>query len=210
MDLPAGFAQTWPHHFRPQAQETLETWRDRLYTEYYFPFYLAPLNDLKLAYGEIMAPLIARSIIEQVRRLPDALRTEKALFREIVKSYSPPVPFAKYPAVDLQRKFLKNGKAREFLLDELHSNHSESMLPKNLIERISQGVNHGVSGAVSNRFPLIRKVRPFIPPRVVKSLQRLLPIQERVDYFDLALRSYIINSMSKLLSQDAQALTRVT
>jgi hypothetical protein len=205
MTLPDGFRQKWPDSFRPLAHETLEMWRDRLYTEYYFAFCLAPLNDLKLAYVEIMIPFIARSIIERVRKLPDVLRTEKMLFREIVKRYSPPVPFARYAAVDIQRKFLKNGKARELLLDELNSAHNGLVWPKNLREKISQGVHRGNSGAVSHRYPLISRIRPFIPPRMVKTLQKLVPLSERVDYFDLALRSYIISSMSKLLSQDAKA-----
>jgi hypothetical protein len=115
------------------------------------------------------------------------------------------VPYAKYPAVDIQRNFLKTEKVRTFLLDEINSAQCSSVLPKSLLEKITRGVQIGKSGSVTHRFSALSKVRPFIPWRVVKKLKRFVLLAERVDYFDLALRAYIVSATTRLLSQDARS-----
>ncbi|RJQ54029.1 MAG: hypothetical protein C4530_17210 [Desulfobacteraceae bacterium] len=209
MDLPASFGQTWPERLRARKDETLETWRDRLYCEYYFAHGLSALNDLKLSYVEIMNPLIFRRIVERVRKLPDRLRTEKILLRKIVERRTPNVPFAKYPAIDLRRDYLKGKEVREFLNDQLFSAPCRTVLPHSLISKIMENLNNNHSGGVTQRFPIIRTLRPFFPPPVIKMIKKTLSLEERIDYFDLALRSCIVGSMTALLSRDARELAEI-
>ncbi len=206
MDLPPGLEQTWPEHFRPAQNETLETWRDRLYAEYYCSYCLGALNELKLGYVEIINPLASRNIIERVRTLPDKWRNEKTLFKEIVKGHSPNVPFAKYPAIDLGRQFLKNTEAKTLLLDELHSEHCRSILPSDLLNKTAEKIHANHAGGIGAKYPFLKQIRPFISPRIVKKVQKIVSLKERVDYFDVALRCYIISTATRMLSEDARAL----
>lgn len=206
MKLPSGLAQNWPAHFRPGQQETLETWRDRMYAEYYCSYCLGALNELKLGYMEIINPLAARNIIEQVRTLPDRWRNEKALLRHIVRQRSPAVPFAKYAAIDLGRNFLKHREVKTLLLDELRSTHCRSLLPPTLLNKTEEKITANHAGGIGAKYLFIRQIRPFISPRIVKKVQKIVSLKERVDYFDVALRCYIISTATRMLSQDACAL----
>lgn len=105
----------WPGALKRQANESLSLWRDRLYHCYRIPSVLAALTDLKLPYVEVANPLLSRRIIHIVRMLPDELRTDKRLFKDIVTAWSPPIPFAKaklrpeyFPREQLLHRYLFN------------------------------------------------------------------------------------------------------
>jgi len=204
MQLTDTYPQNWPNNLNRRASETLEMWRDRLYTDYLFPVWLSALNELKQPYVEIMTPFISREIIHFVRRLPDSLRTEKTLFRAAVTSCSPNVPFAKYPAIDLGRSYLKRKDVLEFMHDLLHSTHCRGIFPPVLIEAAIWNLHNNGSKPFTQKFPLTRKIRPFLHPRMVKAIQKTLNLRERVDYFDLALRCCIIDAMAQHLEEDAK------
>ena len=70
-----------PDGLQQGAGESLETWRDRLQQQFRVPFVLGALSDLKLPYVEIINPLLSDSIVDFIRQLPDALRTNKVLLR---------------------------------------------------------------------------------------------------------------------------------
>ena len=156
MDLPPGLEQNWPDHFRPGRDETLETWRDRLYAEYYCSYCLGALNELKLGYVEIINPLTSRNIVERVRTVPDRWRNEKGLFKKIVEQRSPNVPFAKYPAIDLGRQFLKRAEVKDLLLDELHSDHLRSILPAELLNGTSEKIHSNQAGGIGAKYPFLK------------------------------------------------------
>ena len=86
------------HRFPPELDrrsgETLAAWRDRLYSSFRVPTVLAALNESKSSYYDVVNPLLSRRVLEAARSLPDDLRTDKALFREVVDRLGPDVPFA--------------------------------------------------------------------------------------------------------------------
>jgi len=209
MGLPPSFDQTWPTAFRRGPQETLEVWRDRLYAEYLFPYYLGALNELKLGYVEIVNPFACERIIQRVRRIPDKWRNEKRLYREIVESYLKEVPIAKFPAIDICRGFLRSRRVNEFLIGELHSDRCRDVLPEKLLRKTAQNVQKNHVGSIPGRLAFFNKIRPFISPKIVKKVQKLVSLKERIDYFDIALRCCIISYTTDLLGQDASALSGI-
>src|SRR5262249_44641996 len=80
--------QTLPDELRRRPLETIAACRDRLYHCYRIPVGLAGLNDVKAPFVEIASPLLSRRVLEYTRELPDHLRTDKTLFREVAKSVS--------------------------------------------------------------------------------------------------------------------------
>lgn len=111
--LPAELART--------AGESVAAWRDRLYHQFRTPVVLAALTDLKLAYVELVNPLISRRIIDTVRRMPDALRTEKRAWIAIVQRGRPGGPFARSGALPEVDHFLKGEAFRAYLRGEIAS-----------------------------------------------------------------------------------------
>lgn len=84
----------------PRADGTsLATWRDDLYREFRTPAFLAPLNQVKASFVDIICPLLDPSVVTFAASLNDDQRTDKRIFTELVKSISPNVPFALRAAV---------------------------------------------------------------------------------------------------------------
>jgi hypothetical protein len=85
--LPAAFAR--------HPGESLLTWRDRLYLLFRAPCVLSALTETKSAFVEVANPLLSRQALAVACGLPDALRLDKALFREVVEEAVPDLPFAR-------------------------------------------------------------------------------------------------------------------
>ncbi|MFO1207624.1 MAG: asparagine synthase-related protein [Amaricoccus sp.] len=83
-----------PEELRRAPGESIETWRDRLYQRYRIPTLLAALTEHKAITFDTINPLLSRRALKLTRSLPDTLRTDKALFRELVGKIGPDVPFA--------------------------------------------------------------------------------------------------------------------
>jgi hypothetical protein len=206
-----GFSkQELPTNLLRREGESLEAWRDRLYQQWRLPVVMAALNDLKLPYVEIMNPLLSRRIIYQVRRVPDHLRTYKRLYKMIVRSLSPKVDFAKYPAIHSSQDILRSRRVVELLEAELSSAYAGSILPVEF------------SDYVLDRLEVIdetnRKIRNFRARRTIRAaVKQYLPtwtrkevhnsaVQQEIDFNVVAFRAYTISRMNKMLAEDAESL----
>lgn len=127
-----------PKYLLRQKNETIPLYRDRLYHQYRIPTILAALNDLKLSHVEIMNPLLSRKIIAVARTLPDELRAEKILFKNVVQSLSPNIEFAKYGSQTNFKDFFKNDQVMDVIKKELQSS---TVLSDRLIRMILNGLS---------------------------------------------------------------------
>ena len=138
---------TLPDSFRRNENETVATWRDRLYHQFRIPVVLAALNDLKLSHVEIINPLLSHLIIKEVRKLPDELRTRKMLFKQIVDSKGPNINYAKQGSNQNLKGFLKNDEAIRVIEEELRNSSvlsdklTQSLIPEMQLKRVQTGEN---------------------------------------------------------------------
>jgi hypothetical protein len=119
--------QPMPEALARAPAETVAAWRDRLFRLSRIPTFLAALTDLKTAYVEVGNPLLARSVLDCVRALPDELRTGKRLWREIVRAQLPEVPIARRVAIPSVTDFLRQRRVLQLLLDELASDRAATL-----------------------------------------------------------------------------------
>lgn len=77
-----------------KENETLENWRDRLYHQHRLPVILSALTEAKAGYIDVINPFLSRHILETVRSMLSAERTEKSAFRKMVAALLPSVPYA--------------------------------------------------------------------------------------------------------------------
>src|SRR5699024_9061247 len=120
-----------PKELLRQEHESISTWRDRLYHSFRLPTVLAALNDLKLTHVELINPLLTKKVILASRTLPDNLRTNKKLFKEIVDSYGLDIPYAKHGSnMDLHTILKQEDVVNEIKVELLTSD----VLPKALLE----------------------------------------------------------------------------
>lgn len=180
--------------------ETLSAWRDRLYHAYRLPTILAALSDIKLSYVEVINPLLARSILHRVRELPDRLRTHKALFKEIVNSVSPDVPYASEGANENLNSVLRRREIVELIRNKLQSNGAEGIFKRDFLEHVLRGIrDEDSSGKESKRTR--RNIRSLVP-RFMKDWLRDQVAKPSLDGNCLAFRVFLVVRMHEVLSSD--------
>ena len=67
-----------------------------MYEQSRLPGALAPLNDLKGRYLEVVNPLLSRRVIGAVHELPDELRAYGRAYAQVVDGESRPIPYARF------------------------------------------------------------------------------------------------------------------
>lgn len=198
----APLAELLPEQRRPQylerrPDESLQAWRDRLNAEFELPYVIAPLNDLKFGYVDVVHPLVSRRIVEQVRRMSDELRTDKRAFKSVVESMLADVPYAKRTAIVSPDQVLREPRTLEALREQLRRQSEGSDTVAAISCRALE-----LLGASSPRRGVLAACVSRIAARAghrASDAQRLSPVK-------VAFRTYIIGKMQALLREDARAL----
>ena len=201
-DLPP---QEVPAELARGAGESLEAWRDRLFVQYRLPTGFAALSDVKNAYVESINPLLSKGILDVVRVLPDDLRTEKRLFRQVVRDVSPAIPFASRRAIAFSEDILKTPAFVAFMRAELQSDRARQALGSALIDFVLAGLEErgALNDSARRRLAILRRVKSRLP-RAAKNWFRDRAIRPRVDPYVLAFRVVMIHRMRDLLASRAR------
>jgi len=192
-----------PDNLERQSGETMEVWRDRLNTEFEIPTLFAALNDLKLSYVEIINPLLSKRIIHQVRQLPDHMRTNKYLFKEIVRDLGPNIPYAKLPAITSRKDILADRMIKDIIAEHLDDTYTRNILSDDLVNQLLLEHRRAKSG---NSWPARQKMAGIVN-RLRKKLLGA-SVKPVMDINILVFRAYIISSMPRLLDEDAYSLKK--
>jgi hypothetical protein len=166
---------------------------------------LAGLTDLKTAYVEVGSPLLARSVLECVRTLPDDLRTGKRLWRELVDAQLPDVALATRVAIPSLTDFLADRAVLELLLDELTSDRASTLFTPLLRARFSVALRAALRASPSERRESWS--RPVLSRAMPKRLRAVMS-GWRTGHPDLeplvmAFRAFVAARMHRLLLADA-------
>ncbi|HUQ53926.1 MAG TPA: asparagine synthase-related protein [Gammaproteobacteria bacterium] len=197
--------QSLPEALLRRDNETLATWRDRLYQQSRVPTLLAGLTDLKTAYVDVGNPLLATSVLECVRALPDDLRTEKRLWRDVVDQQLPNVAMATQVAIPSLTDFLMDPRVVDALLEELCSEAAASVLAPLLRARCCSALRAALREAPPpGRNGERQRATGFA--RVVPA--KLRAVMRHWSRFDLppvvlAFRAYVATRMHRMLRLDA-------
>jgi hypothetical protein len=198
--------QKRPSRLEQREDENLERWRDRLSAEFEAPTLIAPLSDIKLSFVEVVNPFLSRSIVQQVRHLPDNLRTDKTLFKKIAASLTPRIPYAQHRAIGFTDDCLKSPEIVEFITGELSTDYARTLLPESLIDFILQDIKVS-ERSLSTKLPLMLRILKPITPMSVRKWRYSRTFKRNLDSNTLGFRACLICRMTKLLSEDAKALS---
>jgi hypothetical protein len=200
--------QEIPQHLKHRKGETLSTWRDRLFHEYTLPTLFSALTDLKLSYTEQINPLLYRRILQQVRQLPDHLRTEKFLFKKIVNTISPDIEYATRVSSASLSEIFREKQMAGLLKNELSSDTARSLFSANFLEFISRGIKSKdkITTPKTESFSLISSFKKYLPRFLKNAIQeKVLP---SIDSNILAFRVLLICRMYRTLNEDKISLYR--
>ena len=199
-------AQELPPALARQKGETLEAWRDRLYHAYRLPTVLAALSDIKQSYVEVINPLLARGILHRVRELPDRLRTGKALFKQIVDSIGPDVPYASEGANASPDRLLARSDIAALLRAEIGSQQARCTFDERFIAHVLRGLRDRPASAGASRSKGWGKRLKGLMPRSLRTRLRELVSKPVLDPGVLAFRVFLVLKMRRLLESDAAAM----
>ncbi len=196
--------QKIPESLRRRADETVPTYRDRLYQLHRIPIGLAALSDVKAPFVEIASPLLSRRVLEFVREMPDEFRTNKVLFKDIVKSVSPPIPYATMGADDDRDDYLGSVPFSRWLEQELGTEIAHRLFPSLFRASLLAAIRHTPSSLAPSR-SLRAALKRIVPTSWVRAVRAkmgpILPGQRL-----LSLRASLICRIVHLLEQDANLL----
>ncbi len=194
-------AQGWPASLEQRPDEGLLRYRDRLQRTLYIPARVAPLNQVKASYTEIVNPLKARRIADVVMRLPERLRLHPGALAQALDLHGPAVPFATRPAASLP-PILERPEMREAIANGLCTASASRLYDDEAVAEVVTALLRPPEPTA--RTTATRKLRAMLP-RSVKD--RMLPVVGvRLGTSDLALRMLIAARAVRLFESDAERL----
>lgn len=194
-------SQQLPKELTKNDTETLSEWRDRLYHTFRIPTILAALSDIKLTYIEQINPLLSKTILTAVRSMPDNLRTNKTLFKEITNTIGPNIPIANKSAIANLEDILKKKQLINLFKREINSSYANNLLGDKFVQFICDQIKDDKSTLKTRNQQLKQSLKRHLP-RFIKNLIRDKAIHPKVDGNVLAFRVFIILRMHKILTSD--------
>jgi len=202
--LPAGFSTSEddiPPDWKRQSDESPVQYRDRLWLEFRTPFLTAALDDIKVAYVEIINPLLHRKIVEVVQSLPNDLITYKVIWEEIIRDMFPGVPLAESRSTQDVYDILDMPEGKQFLRENLGAARGKGVLPDDFLQifvdnlEVRETKNKLVRKAkktawIMSVYDVVSKMRVRVPK---------IPLNHR----RVALRAVIAHRMHEMLAEDA-------
>lgn len=198
-------AQRLPQPLTRAPGETLAAWRDRLFRLSRIPTFMAALTDLKTAHVDVANPLLARSVVDCARTLPDELRTDKRLWRELVDTQLPHVALARRVAIQNVSEFLSHRRVLELLLAELTSERAVATFAPALQARCRATLLAALQtkrGARRTDWGDTSLARA-LPARLRSVVGRLRPQRPHLEPLVLAFRAFVASRMHAMLVADA-------
>ena len=197
--------QELPEELDQLPNENLAMWRDRLYHQFRMPVILAALNDLKVAYVEVINPLLSRKIVYLTRKLPNHLRSNKSLFKKIISSISPAIPYATSGATEDIRQVLRSLEIVQLFIEELSKDNSKEIFTSKFIDYVLENIK---AQEYSHSFPLKNILKRFIPRSIINKVPK--SSISKLDFNILAFRMYLVCKMRNILLDDLKINKPIT
>ena len=195
--------QPLPQWVWRREDESLVFYRDRLYERQLLPTSLAPLNDVKSAYIEVVNPFLADRVVKAARELPEHLRRQRRGFQAVASALGPQIPEAKHSALVGSSHLLScNSMLIDEIIAELSSSDAECICERQGLDRVVTGLRK--PPALQARRRLRDAVRAVVP-RTVRVRVNPDPALT-LSTFTLALRLHMASRMKAILNADAAAL----
>lgn len=186
--------QRLPERCLRRPGESPETWRDRLYFESRFPTVLSALTETKAGYGDIVNPLLSTRVLRVAHSLPDVLRTNKALFQELVAKVGPDLPIARHNGASDVRGLMRRPEMQRLLRDSLGSETARACFGAPMIAWIEREL----AGADRFHVRALRRLRRDVDTRL-----RGAPAPRDLHPGTIALRMLIVIATVDQLTADA-------
>lgn len=181
--------------------ETLYSYRDRLYNIYRIPFVQNALHDLFYSYSEMVNPLLSDKIVESCRNLNDKERTNKSFYLETIKEKIDYMPTATRPSYPSRENVLKSKVAYQYFNEILSDPKTERYVSRNLLNIIQAGLIQNEDLKVklnSNWKTIVSQITPVWIKNYIRKRFRKFDL----DYNLMAFRVVLIMKWIDLINND--------
>jgi hypothetical protein len=195
--------QVLPDDLMRRPEESVQTYGDRLVHTCFIPLNLGALTDVKTPFVDIANPMLAGSVLEFVRQMPDRLRARRNVYESLTRAVSPPIPFAFLAADDARNGFLHTNAYMAWMAEELAGDRMERLLPPGFRASLAESlpVEPSLGSSHSSR-ALLKRLIPTPVVAALRSMMRPVGPTRRLMAFRCALTSRLLN----MLEQDAAHL----
>ena len=190
-----------PAHLRRKPQETLEDWRDRLWLQHRTPITTASLEDIKLAYVEIVNPLLSQKVVQTVQSLPVELRNNKKVWETIIFEMFPKVPLAKREAVQEVGEILNLVDVKNYICDTLRTHVDFEIFPKSFLDHLVESYSKDYQKESFRRG--LRKLIKAYMPKKIENLIRANVNSGFLSHQWLATRTFMVLKINEMYIEDA-------
>lgn len=191
-----------PSHLHRGSEETLEDWRDRLWLQHRTPITTASLEDIKLAYVEIVNPLLSQKVVQTVQSLPVELRNNKKVWETIISEMFPKVPLAKREAVQEVGEILNLDDVRDYVCNTLRDSEDSDIFPKEFLDHLIDSYSKNYQKESFRRG--LRKLIKAYMPKKVENMIRANVNSGFLSYQWLATRAFMILKINEMYLQDSK------
>lgn len=188
----------YPRELVRLPDESVPTWRDRVYRNYRIPFVLSSLQEPILPYMEIFNPLLAEPLIKWAQNRTDSERSDKNTYKELAGKLLPEIQIADIPSIPEPGKLARHPGMYKVIYNYIELNDTK-IFPQKFKEHLLQNFKEIEDLSLESRNSrLIKSIIPFWLKKVLRS--KFLPYQ--LDYGRLALRVFIILKMQEIIEDD--------
>ncbi|MDT0649638.1 hypothetical protein [Autumnicola edwardsiae] len=192
--------QKIPDDLVRRDKESLSLWRDRIYQGYRIPTTISALADLKYSYVEQINPFLSKKIVKIVRQIPDNLRTNKKLFRAIMKKYDIKVPYASKSSNASLLHLLRDERIVAILRLELESEYATKIFPSSFLSEINSNLNtENDSNQNISKSNKISRLKAILPIGLKRALTHNKYLS--LDNNHLAFRIFIICRIHRYMQE---------
>ncbi|CAL66972.1 asparagine synthase-related protein [Christiangramia forsetii] len=192
-----------PEELERKTAENLHQYRDRILADYRIPIIQAALSDLKFPYVEQYDPLLANSIVEEIRNYPDKFRNEKKIIKKILISLGNQEEFAKVGATRPKEELFKQENMTEEILKELNSKDAENIFPVTFLNEVITTLKKPTTSQSKTPKQWIKKyLSKALPLRIKKMLSKAFQAST-LDISTLGFRLMVIIKMIRILQEDS-------
>lgn len=204
--------QALPEHLKKRATENSQQYMYRLHSSNKVGTLLAGLSDVKLSYIEQVTPFLSKKIAESVRKQPDDIRKNKALFKEIVNSKITDVPIATKSATASLDEILSREKVVNEITKVLNGRNSKEIFTKDLINFVLSKLKNGNENKTNYKKLIKNFIAKILPDFLLVKAEKIQKsvgsdaIKPDLEYKFVAFRLFLIVKMVDLLKEDSKKI----
>ncbi|MCC5908165.1 MAG: hypothetical protein JJU13_18260 [Balneolaceae bacterium] len=199
--------QVLPVSLRKNKNESVTDWREKIYQRFRVPTIHSALSSIKLSYVEMINPLLSKRVVKQVNSMPDSFRKDKSIFKDIVESLSPDVPYTSAPSLSKQ-DVISTPDFLHVITNKLNDSYSRHLLGSVFIDQVLSKVKQRKKAVpakkVKSKKIKVSSLLLYITPKFIHKIYQKYKSKPDLNPNILAFRIFIIVRTHELFNEESK------